>query len=1135
VPLAHGIVFVPRKSHLVLARDLPIDCQARSGLDCVQRDAYEFEPKEAMLRKIDSSVLLNAILKCAVCVFLWAGIVSLQAAQLSIAIITEDEKAEPAADLLLAELSKSGDLKLLERQELKRIISEQALSIVSSKDLVTAGKLAGADALLFLDHYANKKEGAGAATEFLGMRLILVGPGVLLHTADFAWPPKDLVEWSKPTVTKLGRFLDRARVPEDAAWKLSFLSFRSPTDSRESRLLDQELSALLLKRLAAQTNIFVLERQKLGATLLERELNSELSPFWRGSYLIDGIVNKLGYSADSVSLEARIVPPNGGATNIVSLKGERANLPKLIDQLASDLMRLARKAPAKGWDPSAEAARYFEEATWALQWNLLAEAQAAADAAWALGKKDEATAITRVQAYARAADVPRRASFPEAPQRETLRNAIIALSIVLEWTPRIRAESGSQEWLSASLYALRTASDLLRRYYFIIEARAGVEAELAELRALCRDTASWLNSVPSLRAPFFLESRYGGDRLTWDRLETAFKGENLYKTMAEYGALWQEKIEDALPMHRVLITAPSFSYIRKAYFTSVFHEAPLAGWNWQERRRAYPLWKEFLAALERSTNVVTKVEAKILRSAMIAPDGKLFTHIRDTLAFISANADELGKHPAPLLYEWHMHALLQKSSDRVTAEKEKLRKEVAQVRESVFVPLHALQWKNTTTRLGLPPPEPSLQTRPVVVNTEAPVIVLPPIRTNLLTIGVFHSLPPTVLARSNVYGLQMYSCLVENDSVWVRILYNSEFWSNTYEGGGVQRSSFKTDGSLLAQYSPTGGLTRVIRQPRARFPVPEFLTRDRGLAPDFQFWRGELFAAGGAQLQKYVAKAEDWVSLPIPLAREAQLHLFNDRLYAITPESLLEIEPGGASAKTLVSTRRQPALTPLDALPNFASAVLFGGGKGFRAWVPPALYEYDGATFSLLHSFKPPGEISADRSHFFYLETEPYNRPNAAQLLRADSRNPETLFFQMVGPTAEHRKRVPKSRWADLDCFTFVAETAVHFGDDLLIEGTPNPIPGSQNSIHPALSLKPYLIVLRKNEPAVVLDVRPAEGVPLPNTSWDESPVRPFAIVAKNYLVFGNNQQAGLWFLPLADLNRAVGTAKGTEILGGQQ
>src|SRR5207302_180339 len=55
-----------------------------------------------------------------------------------------------------------------------------------------------------------------------------------------------------------------------------------------------------------------------------------------------------------------------------------------------------------------------------------------------------------------------------------------------------------------------------------------------------------------------------------------------------------------------------------------------------------------------------------------------------------------------------------------------------------------------------------------------------------------------------------------------------------------------------------------------------------------------------------------WEAIPIPMERGATMAEFGGRLYLNTRDSILELEPNTAEIKVLASTRRQPALNPVD-------------------------------------------------------------------------------------------------------------------------------------------------------------------------------------------------------------------------------
>src|SRR5262249_17321368 len=84
----------------------------------------------------------------------------------------------------------------------------------------------------------------------------------------------------------------------------------------------------------------------------------------------------------------------------IELSGKRNQPEQLIEQLARRVMEsLKKQSSAPEWKPAAEASQYYEEAKWALKWQLNKEAQAAAESALALGKRGMECALVRIKAY----------------------------------------------------------------------------------------------------------------------------------------------------------------------------------------------------------------------------------------------------------------------------------------------------------------------------------------------------------------------------------------------------------------------------------------------------------------------------------------------------------------------------------------------------------------------------------------------------------------------------------------------------------------------------------------------------------------------------------------------------------------
>jgi hypothetical protein len=1182
------------------------------------------------------------------------------AAELSLAIISEDESALNAADVLTAELSALPNVRLLERDQLRRIIAEQRLSLVQSIDLLAAGRLAGADAIVFMDHYSRTRGESGEKSEYLGIRTILAKEGVLLDTGDFPWPTAEISEWARTTAKHLQPTLTRANSREGNSVKLSLLSLRSPTDSRETRLLDRELNALLLKRLARETNVFVLERQKLGATFLERELNSETSPFWRGSHLIDGTVNKLGYSTNQITIEGRVVPPGAQKTNIVQIAGKPSELPQMIDQFVREVLKSAEGTATSSWDPAAEAARYFEEAGWALRWGLLSEAQSAADAAWALGKQDEATAILRVQGYGRAAEPERavhivhgqrrRVSFSKPPQLGAVQNGITALSVFLERSTGMGPQKATMEWLNAGHKALRHASELLYRYYFMAEARSGLEEDLAELRALCREAATWMAKAPLNRAAFFLEN----PELTFDEINQALEREHLFKTMAEFGALWQERMPDALALHRMIITAPAYPVIRDLYLGEDFtRHLPLAGWTWDERQKALPTWRDFLLELEKNTNIVTQIEAKMLRTRIISEDEPRFALVREIAELIRANAKTLAHYPVLLKYNYGFDDLVRRPSglNIVTERRGRLERELRDAGSNVFEPLDRAQWANADARrenrktaglfeeqkiylaelrtdpgkfpnLFLFPrsfpkqqaetllvmlaeyrsalsnslataesrnegkiriallqsaqaedriakmlgktnvvsnissqrPRPAMSTNRVSglspgasgspnrasVNPPnfpvkrfgppgAPGMADPPfapaeIRTNHLVISSFHEIPTRLLTKTNLQFYRNTSFLVDGEKVWLR---------NRYTVSRPETGYRSEPGGLIIAFDPKSGIGESIE---TGFEPRVYLNMFSKVAADFQIWNGDFYAAGGTQLQRYDQKAKRWTALPVPVSKNAQVSVADGRLLVLNAESLLEIGRDGGAVRTLASSRRQPAITPLDLATNLADGLILGADEGFRVWVPPTLYQFREGEFTALQTFGMHGRRSSDPNGFLYVERSANFKGEIAQLVKP-SDTKAIAYFTQTQPGMPEFGRQPEPEnvhWKGLNRFFLAADGAVFHGDDILLWGLPKttqvqrvgpqaPVLNSEISPHPCL----LLLSPRFKEP-VAFSIETAPGVP---GIWENQRrvglgAGVFMAVTKTHLAIGTGEQRGLWFVPLAELFERANEAK---------
>jgi hypothetical protein len=304
------------------------------------------------------------------------------------------------------------------------------------------------------------------------------------------------------------------------------------------------------------------------------------------------------------------------------------------------------------------------------------------------------------------------------------------------------------------------------------------------------------------------------------------------------------------------------------------------------------------------------------------------------------------------------------------------------------------------------------------------------------------------------------------------------------------------------------------------------------------------------QLQRYDRASRTWNALPVPLSRDAQVITADDRLLVLNDETILELQAGGAGAKTLVSSRRQPPITPLDSLTNLAEALVFEADKGFRVWVPPALYQLDGTDFSQLKTFTRPVQASSDPSGFLAVDGAPPRQgfsTSAYLLAPGDTAftpafSQLTRWFSPIYFPPNVAKEPEDLRWKKMNQFSLQPELAIVIGQDLLTWGSPlpNSMPratAQPQSVHPALSLDSYLFMFSKRFPEpIVIKVEIAAGLPDLREKADHRravPPRIFMTATKTHLVLGNTQARGLWFVPLANLAQCAEQAKAPGISGG--
>lgn len=299
-----------------------------------------------------------------------------------LAIVPEDASSALAADMLTAALSQQENLQLLERADIEKVYREQSLS-ATGQDSLKLGRILGADGVLALRAIASPD------STNLMVQLIAVKPGVILFAPSFALPLAASGDWASAFAPRLHAYWPKLSVLAKDAIPLSVVNLRSAIQSPEGIEAEKQLKLLAIQRLSQEPRFFVLDRERIQSLGEEKERNADESAFWDGSYLLEGVLDQNGYAKDTLTLNARLTPAKGGAPLLLEVSGSRTNYAEVISRLAAKITELLRvNSTLREWNPADEAQQYFEEAKWALKWGVLAEAQSAADSAWALGKRD---------------------------------------------------------------------------------------------------------------------------------------------------------------------------------------------------------------------------------------------------------------------------------------------------------------------------------------------------------------------------------------------------------------------------------------------------------------------------------------------------------------------------------------------------------------------------------------------------------------------------------------------------------------------------------------------------------------------------------------------------------------------------
>ncbi|HSH95551.1 MAG TPA: tetratricopeptide repeat protein, partial [Roseimicrobium sp.] len=420
-----------------------------------------------------------------------------------VAILPLTAGLESEVSLLTVELSNSGDVILLEREELSRVRSEQMLAAGNRSKVLELAAMLRADGLILLEK--TMEQGA----DQLSARMVAVSQGVVIGTIGQRVAPSNTQAWSALVGQRFLPLLPKLKTPRASSVALSVLAFRSTFNSAGSVENERNLTKLLSQRLISQPEVFVLERARLGAVAQEYRLEGwENRDFWTGSVLVDGQLQPTG-SSDELKLSLRLLLPSGDLAGSVEITGDKGRLADMADRAGKEILtQLKRGGPSAPWDTLSESVRYMDEARWMMRWGQSDNAVAAIEVSEALGLTLQELTEIRIQIIRAGgqadARIPSRqweiaGSIGETNKRslDTMREALELYSARISNPPR--GWEPDQAWHKLGLDLLTSAVNLLHGFYKTPVARLGRPQDLAALRVSCRKLLDQLAGVASLK------------------------------------------------------------------------------------------------------------------------------------------------------------------------------------------------------------------------------------------------------------------------------------------------------------------------------------------------------------------------------------------------------------------------------------------------------------------------------------------------------------------------------------------------------------------------------------------------------------------------------------------------------------
>jgi hypothetical protein len=698
---------------------------------------------------------------------------------------------------------------------------------------------------------------------------------------------------------------------------------RSAVSYGEAAETERVLKALTIERLSREPSLFVLERQRMELLSEEKARQGmDDRPFWNGSYLLDGTIDRDGYNPERMTLDVKLTPALGGPAVDLGGTGSRTNLAGLVEKMVGKVTAALKiKASGEAWNAADEAEQYFKEAQWAYRWGATKEAQNAAESAVALGKRSKELALLRIRAYA--GDLPFDGETagdiyaPSFPDSEQIPIITRGLELYCQDVSLVLTNANTNNFDSFVLGArlFKQTAELLDGFYYNAGMREHHEAELAEMRRLARQLCLILETNRlSLPREVFYEPWPRG---RWTSLQFSYHAireelENHDRVKWLMGGLIFDRPEDSLPFFQELLV--------DGYCPT--QPAGMAGWSWEERKRIPAVRRQLLERLNASTNVALRVGGLCLGWINVGyqPETEFLGKEQQLLDTLWDDRDWVFSRPDHAGVLEQVRTILDDQRAEGDAEqllrnlRQKLWRAYLLANETNLNPL-ALDtlWPDWAKTIS------TNEAQELVLTLEGDTNRSPQLTNVVKQLRLRAAMPVVPEKPAEVKFLPAEKPLSVDFTEW---------------NGLVLDSNPKLPPRIHQAIWREGRLWVEINYPKPNYPwesaaPPRFVSVDveTGRATGVYF-PGEAFEASkgfevtadslyfGAkdQIERYRFADRKWTAIKVPAFRGSAITEFNGKLYVSSQEDLLKVDPDSGAVEILASSRRQPQVTELDEL-----------------------------------------------------------------------------------------------------------------------------------------------------------------------------------------------------------------------------